>query len=188
MANALSLLRLTLVPPLAWAILGGGTAAARVAALLFVVAIASDLLDGRIARRRGTTSALGRALDHGSDFAFVASGLAAAAVRGVVPWLLPGLVALAFAQYAVDSYLLQRTRRLRMSALGRWNGILYFVPLGGVILVDLGADVLAVLIAPVSWALVVSTLASMADRLLELGRRRTAPDSRGGETAPRSPR
>ena len=63
-----------------------------------------------------------------------------------------------------------------MSSLGRWNGILYFVPLGGVILVDLGADWPADLIEPVSWALVVSTLGSIADRLLELGRRRTAPD------------
>ncbi len=176
MANALSALRLVLVPPFAWAVLRGSGAASWIAALLFVVSIGSDLLDGRVARRRGTTSELGRALDHGSDFAFVTAGLAAAAARDLLSWLLPVLVVVAFVQYAIDSYLLHAERELRMSSLGRWNGILYFVPLGGVILVDLGADWPADLIEPVSWALVVSTLGSIADRLLELGRRRTAPD------------
>ena len=173
MANALSAFRFVLVLPFAWTVLGGS---ARLAALFFVLAIASDLLDGRIARRRGTAGAFGRALDHGADFAFVAVGLAAAAARGLLSWLLPLLVVLAFAQYAVDSYPLHRERQLRMSALGRWNGVLYFVPVGGVILVDLGLAWPTPLIAPIAWLLVASTLASIADRLFELGRRRAAPD------------
>ena len=173
MANALSAFRLVLVLPFAWTVLG---ASAPVAALLFVLAIASDLLDGRIARRRGTAGAFGRALDHGADFAFVTAGLAAAAARGLLSWLLPSLVALAFTQYAIDSFLLQRDRQLRMRELGRWNGVLYFVPVGGVILADLGLTWTAPLLAPLAWILVASTLASIADRLFELGRRRGAPD------------
>ncbi len=173
MANALSVFRLVLVLPFAWIVL---EASAPLATLVFVLAIASDLLDGRIARRRGTAGSFGRALDHGADFAFVTAGLAAAAARGLLSWLLPLLVALAFAQYAVDSYLLHRERQLRMSALGRWNGVLYFVPVGGVILADLGLAWPAPLIAPVAWILVASTLVSIADRLFELGRRRAARD------------
>ena len=83
-----------------------------------------------------------------------------------MPWLLPLLVALAFAQYVVDSYWLHRAGQLRMSALGRWNGILYFVPLGGAILVELGLDFLRAPTRWVAWALVASTLASIADRAL----------------------
>ena len=79
MANALSLLRLLLSAPFAFWMLD--PAAAPQAALLFVLAIATDLADGPIARRRGSVSALGRTLDHGSDFVFVTSGLAAAAWR-----------------------------------------------------------------------------------------------------------
>ncbi len=173
MANALSAFRLVLVLPFAWTVL---EASAPLAALFFVLAIASDLLDGRIARRRRTVGALGRALDHGADFAFVTAGLVAAAARGLLSWLLPTLVALAFAQYAIDSYMLHRERQLRMSALGRWNGVLYFVPVGGVILADLGLAWPAPLIAPVAWILVASTLVSIADRLFELGRRRAARD------------
>lgn len=166
MANLLSGLRLLLVVPFAHLVTSGGFANAVWAAALFVLAIATDLADGPLARARGTESALGRALDHGADFLFVNSGLAAAAARGLVPWLLPLLVAVAFAQYVIDSYWLHRSRELRMSALGRWNGILYFVPLGGAILVELGLEFLAAPTGWVAWALVASTLTSIADRAL----------------------
>jgi len=170
-ANLLTLLRLFAVAPFAWWVARGD--APGWAATLFCVAIATDLADGPLARARGTASGVGRALDHASDFAFVDAGLAAAAWRGAVPWLLPALVAAAFAQYVADSYWLHRAGQLRMSALGRWNGILYFVPLGGALLVDLGFAGLAAPTHWVSWALVLSTLASMADRALSL--RRAAP-------------
>ena len=108
------------------------------AALAIVLAIATDLLDGPVARRRGTASAAGRAFDHTADFLFVTAGLLGGALRGVFPLLLPILVVIAFAQYVVDSYWLHRTRELRMSPLGRWNGILYFVPSCGDVLVRTG--------------------------------------------------
>jgi phosphatidylglycerophosphate synthase len=174
MANLLSLLRLLLVVPFAALVALGGSWNAVLAATLFCVAIATDLADGRIARARGTESALGRALDHGADFLFVNGGLMAAASREALTWLLPALVAFAFAQYVVDSFLLHRARELRMSALGRWNGILYFVPLGGAILVELGLDFLAEPTRWVAWALVASTVASIADRALAA--RRAAPE------------
>ena len=171
-ANLLSLLRLLLVAPFALLVAQGGSTNAAWAAALFALAIATDLADGPLARARGTESALGRALDHGADFVFVDAGLAAAAAQGLIPWLLPLLVAVAFAQYVVDSYCLHRARQLRMSALGRWNGILYFVPLGGAILVELGLDFLGGPTRWVAWALVASTLASIADRALAA---RTSP-------------
>jgi len=166
MANLLSGLRLLLVVPFALLVAQGGFTNAALAASLFVLAIATDLVDGPLARARGTESALGRALDHGADFLFVNAGLAASASRGFVSWLLPLLVAVAFTQYVVDSYFLHRARQLRMSALGRWNGILYFVPLGGAILVELGLDFLAGPTRWVAWALVATTLVSIVDRAL----------------------
>ena len=166
MANLLSITRLLLSVPLALLVAQSSWPSAVLAATLVCVAIATDIADGRLARARGTASALGRVLDHGADFSFVNGGLAAAAGTGALPWLLPALVAVAFLQYVVDSYWLHRARELRMSALGRWNGIAYFVPLGGAILVELGLDFLAGPTRWVAWALVVSTLASIADRAL----------------------
>jgi CDP-diacylglycerol--glycerol-3-phosphate 3-phosphatidyltransferase len=175
MANALSLLRLLLVGPFVWLLARGDPDSALWAAMLFGVAIASDLADGPLARARGTASGVGRALDHVADFAFVEAGLCVAAARGTLPWLLPVLVAIAFLQYVVDSYWLQRAGELRMSGLGRWNGVLYFVPLGGVLLVDLGASALADPNRWLAWALCASTLVSIADRALSLRRVTSEP-------------
>ena len=169
-ANLLSLLRLLLACPLALALARGSAAAGALGATLFCVAIASDLADGPIARARGTASALGRVLDHLADFTFVDAGLWAAALRGLVPWALPALVALAFLQYVADSYWLRRAGELRMSGLGRWNGILYFAPLGGALLVQLGASALAGPTLWLGWALAFSTALSMADRAFSLRR------------------
>lgn len=189
MANALSLLRLLSALPFALLMASADPRAAAAAAGLFLLAIATDVADGRVARQRGTASPLGGVLDHTADFAFVSSGLAGAALRGALPALLPILVALAFAQYVVDSFVLHRRRQLRMSRLGRANGILYFAPLGGDILVRLGLGVLALPTFGVAWVLVLTTLVSMVDRLLALPLRgRTAPGSPGAGTGDRSPR
>ena len=168
MAHALTALRLALVLPFALAMADPGAGAALVCGALLALAIASDLADGRIARARGTASPAGRAFDHATDCFFVTAGLAAAALRGALPLLLPVLVQVAFAQYVLDSYVLRRERVLRMSALGRLNGILYFVPL---VLDALARAVwpgFGPLASASAWLLVASTLLSIADRLLAL--------------------
>jgi phosphatidylglycerophosphate synthase len=100
------------------------------------------------------------------------------------------LVAAAFAQYAIDSYVVARARELRPSRLGRYNGILYFVPLGGDIAVRLGGRALRPLLTVVVWLLVASTLLSMGERLLAAvtARPRRAPGSPSGERRGRPPR
>ena len=143
LADALSLFRLIAAFPLAWAMWGPGREAAILAAFLITLAILSDLADGRIARWLGTESARGRLLDHGADFATVSGALFAASLRGALPLLLPILICVAFLQYVVDSGVVRRERQLRMSRLGKWNGILYFFPVCGDILARLGLGFLA---------------------------------------------
>jgi phosphatidylglycerophosphate synthase len=161
-ANLLTALRLALAPVLAHALLAPAPA---LAAAVFVLAVGSDLLDGRVARRFGESSPLGGFLDHATDATFVTVGLAACARLGEVPALLPVLVALAFVQYALDSRALAG-RALRASALGRYNGIAYFVLLG----VPVVRDALG-LVGPsaswvlgLGWLLVLTTVLSMLDR------------------------
>lgn len=189
MANLLTAVRLALAVPFALFIAKEDTAYAPLAALAMAIAIATDLLDGRVARRRRTASAWGGTFDHTADFLFVTGGLAAGAARGVFPWILPLLVTAAFAQYVIDSYWLHRQRTLRASRLGRYNGILYFVPLCGDILVRLGLAAVRPLLLPIAWTLVASTLLSMADRLTAVRTSsRKAPESPSGETADRPQR
>jgi CDP-diacylglycerol---glycerol-3-phosphate 3-phosphatidyltransferase len=190
MANALTAVRLLLALPFALLMASPDARSALWAAALLAGAIATDLLDGAIARRRGTASSAGRLFDHTTDVLFVAGGLVGGALRGAFPWVLPILVAAAFAQYAVDSYWLDRARQLRASRLGRYNGILYFVPLGGDILVRLGWGALRSLVAAIAWLLVASTVLSMAERLVAAfrGRGRRAGASPGAGTGARPPR
>lgn len=168
-AHMLTGVRLLLVVPAGLAFAGWGPAGGVLPALIVAVAIATDHWDGIVARARGSASPTGRLFDHTTDFLFVTGSLSGASAAGVVTVVLPILVVIAFSQYVFDSYLLHREKQLRMSGLGRWNGILYFAPLVIIALARLpvAAGVerpLLALAGLVSWALVVSTLASIVDR------------------------
>jgi len=170
-ANLLTSLRLLLALPVAWACAKPDTFPSYFLILLLVVAIATDYFDGKVARQQKTASAAGMLFDHSTDFVFVTSALFAASYTGLVmPWL-PILIVLAFSQYVLDSYWLMRQKALRMSMLGRWNGVLYFSPLVLIGLLQLNllrewAPQLRTLIMFVSMALVVSTMASIVDRAI----------------------
>jgi CDP-diacylglycerol--glycerol-3-phosphate 3-phosphatidyltransferase len=166
MANALTAVRLLLVVPFALYMAQGDEHSAVFALVAWVVALITDFLDGPIARRRGTVTAWSGTFDHTSDFLFVNSGLFAGALRGAFPWILPILITLAFAQYVIDSYWIHRHTKLRGSKLGRYNGILYFVPSSMDILIRLGLRFLDPLLTILVWLLVLSTLVSMGQRLM----------------------
>jgi CDP-diacylglycerol---glycerol-3-phosphate 3-phosphatidyltransferase len=166
MANAITAVRLFLVIPFAFFMAEGDVRHAAFALLTTAVAVATDNLDGPIARRTGTVSALGGSFDHTADFLFVTCGLFAGALRGAFPWVLPILIVAAFAQYVIDSYWVHGQGRLRKSQLGRYNGILYFVPLFMDIFIRMGLRFLHPLLTLLVWMLVVSTLVSMGQRLM----------------------
>ncbi len=166
MANALTALRLLLVAPFAFFMARGDVRSAAVALAIWGVALLTDFLDGPIARRRGTVTALSGTFDHTTDFIFVTSGIFAGAYRGAFPWILPVLIVAAFAQYFIDSYWIHRHAKLRGSKLGRYNGILYFVPPCADALIRLGLTVLRPILVIFVWGLVISTLVSMVQRAL----------------------
>lgn len=172
-ANALTALRLGIAPALAAAI---ATGHAPLATALFFAAVVTDFADGPVARRYGEATPLGGLFDHSVDATLCALGLAAHALHGTVPWALPLLVVAAFAQYVFDSKSLAG-RPLRASALGRWNGIAYFVAVAVPIVRDTlgwswpGAGLTWWLAA----GLVATTLVSMGDRLLALRRAHQLP-------------
>lgn len=169
MANAVTAVRFLLVIPFALLMARGDRHQAFLALLVMAVALATDFVDGPIARRRGTVSAWGGTFDHTTDFLFVTCGLFAGALRGAFPWILPVLITAAFAQYFVDSYWVHRQSQLRKSQLGRYNGMLYFVPLCIDIVIRMGLSFLQPLLTVLVWLLVLSTLVSMGQRLMYRG-------------------
>ncbi len=168
-ANALTAVRLALALPVAIGLARPERLAPGVVAVLLGIAILTDLLDGPLARRRGTASAFGMLFDHGTDCFFVTSALSGLAVAGAITPILPVLIPFAFAQYVIDSYVWHRRRQLRASFLGRWNGILYFVPIVLTAASRLPfppefTPPLRLMASALAYLLVVSTVASMLDR------------------------
>ena len=171
MANLLTALRLLLVIPVAMAIVDSSLLANWFLLVLIIVAIATDYFDGKVARALKTASARGMLFDHGTDFIFVTVALFALSTIGLSSILLPLLIIVAFSQYVFDSYYLSKQKQLRMSFLGRWNGIFYFVP---TVLVassrlpvfEQTQAIFNLIIVYFNYALAVSTLASIVDRAI----------------------
>ena len=171
MANLLTAIRLLLVIPVAMALANASLFSNWLLLVLIVIAIASDYFDGKVARAFKTVSARGMLFDHGTDFIFVTVALFALSTIGLSSILLPLLIIVAFSQYVFDSYYLSKQKQLRMSFLGRWNGIFYFVP---TVLVassrlpvfEQTQAVFNLIIVYFNYALAVSTLASIVDRAI----------------------
>lgn len=161
--NMLSLSRVVMALPCAWAIINAHWI---VAGVLFAAAIATDLADGWLARKTGQVTSLGGLFDHASDALFVTIALGAFAWLDVTPWLLVLLVPASFVQYVLDSDALAGAP-LRASRIGRSNGIAYFV-LAGFPLYQraLGLPLLPdAVFGWCGWLLIGTTVLSMTDRL-----------------------
>ena len=169
MAHVLTSVRLLLAGPVALALARPGLTDAWALFVLLTMAALTDYVDGKVARSRGTASPGGQLFDHGTDCLFVTAGLSGAAAVGMVPWALPILIPIAFTQYVLDSFCIYRQKRLRMSSIGRWNGVLYFVPpffvAGSRLVLPSGLpSVLATAALFGSYLLVASTILSIIDR------------------------
>jgi CDP-diacylglycerol--glycerol-3-phosphate 3-phosphatidyltransferase len=87
--NAITIARIVLAPVFIWMLLadGGADGALRWwAAVLFVIAIATDGVDGAIARRRGLVTELGKLLDPIADKVLTGGALVCLSILGELPW------------------------------------------------------------------------------------------------------
>ena len=87
--NALTVLRLAMVPVFGWLLLrdGGADSASRVlAAAVFLVATLTDLADGAIARRQNLVTNFGKIADPIADKALTGVALVGLSYLGELPW------------------------------------------------------------------------------------------------------
>ncbi len=87
-ANALTLLRLALVPVFGWLLLGAdGSDAWRWGALgVFVLASITDQIDGHLARKRGLVTDVGAVADPIADKLLTGFAFVALSILGELPW------------------------------------------------------------------------------------------------------
>jgi CDP-diacylglycerol--glycerol-3-phosphate 3-phosphatidyltransferase len=88
-ANALTALRLVLVPVFGWLLLAGGghqPGLRILAAAVFAVAAVTDRIDGELARRRGLVTDVGKIADPIADKALMGTALVGLSILGELPW------------------------------------------------------------------------------------------------------
>jgi CDP-diacylglycerol--glycerol-3-phosphate 3-phosphatidyltransferase len=88
-ANALTLLRLLLVPVFGWLLLaqdGRNDTLRALAAAAFAVAALTDRIDGELARRRGLVTDVGKIADPIADKALMGTALVGLSVLGELAW------------------------------------------------------------------------------------------------------
>jgi cardiolipin synthase len=148
--NALSLLRLVLVPVFAWAIL---TRHDGFALAVLAASGITDYLDGALARRWGQVSRVGQLLDPFADRLYILSTLLGLGWREVIPWWLviaivgrDALLTLALPVLARHGYGPPRVHFLGKAAT---FNLLYAFPL---LLLAQGDHLAAQVAEPIGWA------------------------------------
>ena len=116
--NAISLLRIALIPIFCSLIVDPDTTA--VGLILFGAVMATDWVDGTIARRTGQVSEFGKVLDPVADRLAIAAGIIALVFRGIFP-LWAGVLILArdLVVFVAGAYVLSRYH-VRLDV--RWIG------------------------------------------------------------------
>lgn len=91
-ANALTVLRLVLVPVFVWLLLAGGAGWRTGALAVFLIASVTDLLDGRIARQRGLITDFGKIADPIADKALTGAALVTLSAQGELAWWVTAVI------------------------------------------------------------------------------------------------
>ena len=116
--NGISAARIALIPLFVALILDHDTTT--VGLVLFAIVVASDWVDGTIARRTGQVSDVGKILDPVADRLAIAGGLIALVIRGIFPlWAAAAILARDVAVLLVGAVALVR-RDVRVEV--RWIG------------------------------------------------------------------
>ena len=91
-ANAVTVLRLALVPVFVWFLLAGGTSGRSIAFVAFALASVTDLLDGELARRRGLITDFGKIADPIADKALTGAALITLSYLGELAWWVTAVI------------------------------------------------------------------------------------------------
>lgn len=115
--NLITYARILFVPAMVWALLadGGEHGGLRwLGAALFIVGIASDAVDGYLARSRNLISNVGKLLDPIADKAITGAAMITLSLLGELPWWVTGLIL--FRELGITVWRLIEARRIVLPA------------------------------------------------------------------------
>lgn len=199
LANALTLLRIALVPVFAWFLLyddGQRTSYRLLAAAVFVVATATDRLDGEIARSRGEVTDFGKVSDPIADKALMGMALIGLSILDLLPWWVTvvvlvrelGVTALRFVVIRHGVISASRGGKLK-TALQAVAILLYILPLSShwhvLAMVIMALAVIVTVVTGVDYVLKAHTLFTTSPRAqLKRERRAAAAPDQSPPSAP----
>ena len=192
-ANALTVLRIALVPLFAWLLLhqGGHDPGWRVAAwATFSVAILTDRLDGEIARRKGLITNFGKVADPIADKALVGTALVVLSLVGDLPWWVTIVILAREAGITMLRFVVIRHGVMPASHGGKIKTVLQATAIG-LYLLPLGAWFGPWAEALAWWVMLAAlavTVVTAADYVLQAVRLRRTSERTARKRAKRAPR
>ena len=137
--NALTVLRLVLVPVFLMFLVEGSTSARIVAFFVFGIASVTDLLDGHLARRSGLITDFGKIADPIADKALTGSALITLSAMGELAWWVTVIILVREVGVTVLRFWVIRHGVIAASRGGKIKTVLQIVAIGLYILpVDVG--------------------------------------------------
>jgi CDP-diacylglycerol---glycerol-3-phosphate 3-phosphatidyltransferase len=173
-ANALTVVRIALIPVFVECLLVGGTGWRLVALAVFCVASLTDLVDGRLARSRGLITDFGKIADPIADKALTGAALIALSVIGELPGWVTALILLREAGVTVLRFWVIRRGVIAASQGGKLKTLLQIVAICLYVLPTSLSPLVAVREVVMAAAIVV-TLVTGADYVVRAVRLRRGP-------------
>lgn len=197
-ANALTLLRLLLVPLFGVLLLheGGDDMGWRIAAaIVFAIAVFTDRLDGELARRHGLITDVGKIADPIADKALIGTALVGLSLLGELPWWITVVILVREVGVTVLRFVVIRHGVMpagrggkAKTALQAFAIGLFILPLDGVwhiaAAIVMGAAVILTVITGLDYVVKAHRLRASSERT---ARKRAVRAARAGRSVPPAP-
>ena len=161
-ANALTVLRLLLVPVFIWLSLLPGDRSRLAAVVVFVVAAFTDRLDGQLARSWGLVTSFGKIADPIADKSLMAAALIGLAVVGEVPWWVPVIILVRELGITVLRFFMIRIAVMPASRGGKIKTVLQTAAIALFLLIfplsDVVAPVVYTILLVIAWIIMTAAI------------------------------
>lgn len=137
LANLITIVRILLAPLFFWLLIadaGRNGPIRYVAALLFILAIATDGVDGLLARRRNLVTNVGVLLDPIADKVLIGAALTALSLLGELPWWVTVLILIREVGITVFRFSVLRDRVIPASRAGKLKTVIQSVAISAALL------------------------------------------------------
>lgn len=133
-ANALTVLRLVLVPVFIWLMLLPGTGMRLAATAVFIAAAITDRLDGQLARSRNLITSFGKIADPIADKALTLSAFILLSMAGQLWWWVTALIILRELGITLMRFLMLRRAVMAASKGGKLKTVLQITAIIGLLI------------------------------------------------------